>query len=100
MSNEFTNRPNPTADSPLAPSGMLDGDLSILKRFAPDAFMLWVRGVQDAGRIHELYRLLGVKHGAGISNTRALGNLCELVHGKNRRNEYMAAFFEPSNDPS
>ena len=88
----------PTCDGVICCTALLDGDLSILKRFTPGAFMLWVREVQDQGRIHELYRMLGVKYGAGISNTRALGNLCELVYGKDKRNEYMSAFFEPSND--
>lgn len=66
----------------------------ILQGMSPDAFVLYVREIKRLGMISELCDLVGAKHGAGISQSRQIGNLCVAIHGENKRNEYLSAFYE------
>lgn len=72
-------------------SALLDG--TTIKNFNPFQFVQYVRYLKEHGKLSELCDREGAKYGAGISNTRHLGNLCEAIYGKQKRGEYLAAFF-------
>jgi hypothetical protein len=85
---------NPKTPCRVRCSALLDGNIvSALKCLSKPAFVEYVRDIKKAKLLGELCDLVGARWGAGISNTRQLGNLCEVIHGKQKRDEYLAAFF-------
>lgn len=88
-------RPDPDAQA----QGIVSSDLlAVLRAAEPADFVRVVRAEKQAGRYDDLLRAAGVRvdGNAGTSATRKLGNLCAALHAE-RRNEYMAAFFDSSN---
>lgn len=60
-----------------------------LAAMTPSQFVAHVRGIG----INAMCEKIGSKRGSGISRTRQIGNLCEHIFGKARRNEYVSEFF-------
>lgn len=77
--------------SELSSSVLLYGEQ--LRVMPPEDFVRYVRSVKKAGLLQRLCDLHNSKWGAGVSNTRQLGNLCENIFGREKRDEYLAAFF-------
>lgn len=78
--------------------GSLKRMISRLREAEPAEFVRLVRAnMRQQCGLARLCEAAGSKFGIGVSMTRAIGNLSEKLHGKERRNEYLAAFFEPPN---
>ena len=90
---------------PTDPALLSDEDLRAGARAAvhPEDFVRFVRWIMREQRLPRLAAAVGVKVGGGVSLTRCLGNIAEAVHGKPRRQEFLAAFFPPkplNDDPT
>ncbi len=78
-------------DAPL----LTERDLAAILReqTRPEDFVAFVRfEMAREGGLVRIARAVRSKFGAGVSLTRALGNIAEAVHGKARRAEFSAAF--------
>lgn len=80
---------------PADPAFLTEDDLRAAAREAeaPADFARLVRWVMRSEKLGTLAAAVGAKTGAGVSLTRTLGNIAEAVHGKARRNEFLAALF-------
>lgn len=86
-------------DSPAAPLAVgLHGLVGRLKAASPQEFVTLVRQCRKAGDFLKVCDMVNARTGAGVSQSRMIGNLCEAIHGKEKRNLYVVAFYEPSND--
>lgn len=90
--------PNDSLDARKDMKPVRSGGLGeLLRPLSPSTFVLMVREWKRAGLLNELCDRVGARYGAGISSSRQLGNLCEAIYGKEKRDEYFAAFFASPN---
>ena len=59
-----------------------------------DRFVTLVRRIRDEGRFSAILNLVGAKYGAGVSPSRALGNLVRAVRPPEQVGPFIAAFYD------